>query len=466
YEKLINKLNMNPQWKSFIEKFKDGGLKDVNVASALEDALYDSLRADRKFAAYISPQSFVFLLDHLLLMRSFSSRLFYTTKSTFVGSFTHIHSASTLSTGPSSFNIKYILSVVYRFVHDTMDTLAWIRKSSIDGSFYQLLILKMVMILSLICLKLPEHSTLLLVLLSGYDNFAYLLPKKFVSDLLKKRKDKKLNLDPEVVAEAFISIDDPLVIVSLKNVNPKIEAPCAIFVDLQKSKEEIMNVLFPSKNKPDVYTSSNNDDAGTIPEVSSSNTLPDGNMNMNRVARQMNWKVLEDISKAINGKRRVALNKLSTATLIKDELEINKGTLATALVNLKSFSDEDISVVCNANNCLKVLSFACETSRPDIKESDWLKDMEFSVERLQHYRPRIDDLLKNCVMSQESKVVQTVVPRSSCTTEVEETGDKDSPGGMLSENHSSGDNTRDARNKKGKGNNKAKKSKKNQDKKK
>ncbi|GKC31876.1 hypothetical protein Tco_1039170 [Tanacetum coccineum] len=179
-----------------------------------------------------------------------------------------------------------------------------------------------------------------------------------------------------------------------------------------------MNVLFPSKNKPDVYTSSNNDDAGTIPEVSSSNTLPDGNMNMNRVVRQMNWKVLEDIS-----------------------------------------------VVCNANNCLKVLSFACETSRPDIKESDLLKDVELSVERLQRYRPRIDDLLNNCVMGQESKVVQTVVPGSSCTAEVEETGDKDSPGGMLSENHSSGDNTQDARNKKGKGNNKAKKSKKNQGKK-
>ncbi|GJR30534.1 putative reverse transcriptase domain-containing protein [Tanacetum coccineum] len=257
-----------------------------------------------------------------------------------------------------------------------------------------------------------KHSHFLLELLSGCDNFAYLLPKKCVRDHLRKRTNKKLNLDPEVVAEAFLSIDDPLLIVRSGNVSPEVNAPCAIFVDLENSKSEIMSDLFSRKNTHNIPTSSKTDNAGTIHEVSSSETLPDTDMNMTRVVLPMNWKVIEEISKAINAKKGVALNKLSAARMIQDELEINKGTLATAFVNLESFSDEDIVVACNAINCLKKLSFAFETSRPDIKQSDLMKDVKLSVKRLQ-------------------------------------------------ENQTSGDNTQDARNNKGKGNNKAKKSKKN-----
>ena len=174
----------------------------------------------------------------------------------------------------------------------------------------------MVMILSLICLKAPNYSPKLLDFLSGYDNIAYFLPKKFLCSLLRKRINQKLNLDPEVVAEAFLSINDPLLIVRSENVSPKINAPCAIFVDLEKSKEEIMSILFPRKNTHNVHTPSNNVNAGTIPEILSSDTLQDTNI-MNRVELQINWKVLEEISEAINGKKGVALNKLSAATMIK-----------------------------------------------------------------------------------------------------------------------------------------------------
>nr|GFD49160.1 UvrD-like helicase, ATP-binding domain, P-loop containing nucleoside triphosphate hydrolase [Tanacetum cinerariifolium] len=45
---------------------------------------------------------------------------------------------------------------------------------------------------------------------------------------------------------------------------------------------------------------------------------------MNIVKMQMNWKVLEEMSSAINGKKGVALNKLPTAPMIKAELDMNK----------------------------------------------------------------------------------------------------------------------------------------------
>ncbi|PWA76382.1 uvrD-like Helicase, ATP-binding domain, P-loop containing nucleoside triphosphate hydrolase [Artemisia annua] len=446
YENLINKLKLISEWKPFVEKFRDGGMRNVYAAPALQNALESSFRADWKYAAYLSPHSFVYLLDRLILMQSltepFPSQFFYTTRSTFVGSFTHIHSASTLSIGTSSSDVSYVVKAIQQILKSRRQTISWFQRSKFDGSYYPLLALKMVMILSLVCLKVTDCSPVLLELLSGNHNIAYCLPKKFVHDLLIKRKNQKLNLDPEVVAEAFTSVDDPLLI-----------AHCAIFVDLRKSKEEIMSILFPRKNKHDAQTSLNNVDAGTIPEVSSSSTLPDTKVNMNRVELQINWKFLEKVSNTINGTKGVAVNKLSTASMIKDELDTNKGILATVLANPKSCSGKDATAVYNAFECLKLLSFAFDTRRTEVKHSDLLKKMEDAMEGLHRYRPNIDDILKNSVVSQELKVKQMVVSGSNRITE---TGDKDSLMEMVLENLSISDNTQDAEKEKGKGTNKEK----------
>ncbi|GJR53532.1 hypothetical protein Tco_1404053 [Tanacetum coccineum] len=44
-------------------------------------------------------------------------------------------------------------------------------------------------------------------------------------------KGQDLDLNPKMVAEAFSSIEDPIVIVYSRDVRPDIHAPCAIFVD-------------------------------------------------------------------------------------------------------------------------------------------------------------------------------------------------------------------------------------------
>nr|GFA73358.1 UvrD-like helicase, ATP-binding domain, P-loop containing nucleoside triphosphate hydrolase [Tanacetum cinerariifolium] len=108
--------------------------------------------------------------------------------------------------------------------------------------------------------KKGKHNKVLLDLLTGSSNIADLLPQTFVSCLLRSRKGRSLNLNPEVVAEAFMNVNDPLMIVCRGDLSPKIDAPCAIFVDLNKSKEEIMRVLFPRKNTHSVNSSSHNVD--------------------------------------------------------------------------------------------------------------------------------------------------------------------------------------------------------------
>nr|GEU55854.1 UvrD-like helicase, ATP-binding domain, P-loop containing nucleoside triphosphate hydrolase [Tanacetum cinerariifolium]GEU88770.1 UvrD-like helicase, ATP-binding domain, P-loop containing nucleoside triphosphate hydrolase [Tanacetum cinerariifolium] len=71
YEHLIKKLKMNPQWKSFVEKFRDGGFKDVYVAPALQNAL-EALKLVLKVPDY-SPFLLEFLSDPEVVAEAFIS---------------------------------------------------------------------------------------------------------------------------------------------------------------------------------------------------------------------------------------------------------------------------------------------------------------------------------------------------------------------------------------------------------
>nr|GEX70005.1 UvrD-like helicase, ATP-binding domain, P-loop containing nucleoside triphosphate hydrolase [Tanacetum cinerariifolium] len=115
----------------------------------------------------------------------------------------------------------------------------------------------------------------------------------------------------------------------------------------------------PRKYKHTGQTSSNNVGVGTTP---TSNTLPDVNTDINRVELHMNWKVVEEISEAINGNKGVAVNTLATAAMIKEEIDKNIGTLATILVDQKICSDKDAIVVRDAYEHFGLLSTAFDKS--------------------------------------------------------------------------------------------------------
>nr|GEU94011.1 UvrD-like helicase, ATP-binding domain, P-loop containing nucleoside triphosphate hydrolase [Tanacetum cinerariifolium] len=160
-------------WQDDYDMFRDGGFKDVYVASALQNALEDNFRSTIQFYASIerclcsiSPHSFVYLLDRFLSMHSFSSGYSYTTRSSFVKSLTHIHPDLTLSIGPSSLNPSFLVEVIHNTLYPSEVTIVWIQKSNINGFYYPLFVLKLVMILSSICLKAPDHSSPLLEFLS------------------------------------------------------------------------------------------------------------------------------------------------------------------------------------------------------------------------------------------------------------------------------------------------------------
>ncbi|KAK1416344.1 hypothetical protein QVD17_32134 [Tagetes erecta] len=465
---IIERLECYPAWKSFFEMFLDNGFKNAYVAQALQIALEDTFSANWRRVGYISPHSFVYLLESFLLMTSSSSRICVTARSSFIGWFTHIHSTSTTNymvteqTVPDR-AIHFIVRVIQQILYEQTNTISWIESLRIDVSHYRpLLSLKLVMILCLICLEVSDCSEVLLDLLWGKNNIAYLLPKKFVYDLSRRREGRNLNLMPDVVAEAFMSIDDPLLVLCSENASPRIDAPCAIFVDLSKTKEEIMSSLFQIKSIICVEKSSNNDDTRTI-DAPTLSTLPDETLNANVMQLQLNWKVLEGISEAINGKQEVALNNVSSQPMIKKELDKFIGTLATALADERFCAEKDAAVVHEASVAIDDLMLLSSTFDTSQKNGD-LAAVQGVLERLQSIRRKIDALLNCCIMSQESKIEQTEGESVRCSvTEAEQTSEeknyvKGAGENLLAVQHQSGSaNTRDEKGKKGKGKKKNKK---------
>nr|GEX50632.1 UvrD-like helicase, ATP-binding domain, P-loop containing nucleoside triphosphate hydrolase [Tanacetum cinerariifolium] len=179
--------------------------------------------------------------------------------------------------------------------------------------------------------EVPKWSRGFINLLTGRKNISYLLPKKFVSNLLRRRSGEYLNLNPEIVAETFAIIEDPLLIVYSGEVKPKIHAPCAIFVYLRKSKQEIMSVLLPKKSIHSGQTSLSNVDPGTTPE---------------------------DISKAINENKEVEVNMLSVAAILKEEVDKNINILAATRLNLSLYSRKDSIYALDAYEVFMMISYA------------------------------------------------------------------------------------------------------------
>ncbi|GKD44412.1 UvrD-like helicase, ATP-binding domain, P-loop containing nucleoside triphosphate hydrolase [Tanacetum coccineum] len=397
-KKFITALHWDPKWKSVVRNLRFTDSVAVPLKGALEHMIFDNWQCP----GYISPHSFVHLLDRLLLMLSSFSGILFTTKASFVEWSTHLPSTDT--TFPA-------LQQIY----------------------------------------VPKWSRGFVSLLTGRKNISYLLPKKFVSNLLRRRSGYYLNLNPEMVAETFAIIEDPLLIVYSGEVKPKIHAPCAIFVDLRKSKQEIMSVLLPKKYIHSGQTSLNNVDPGTTPEVSTSNTLPDANMNMNHVDMEMNWKVLEDISKALNeNKWNASLMTSDFMFYCQEEVDKNMNILAATRLDLSLYSRKDSIYALDAYELFMMISYAFDKSREEkVEHSILWMSVKCAVDKLQADRPKIDEFLNHCVISQ--------------VTKVGETGDEAL---MVLENQSECDNTQDSNNEKGKGINKGKKSKKSKGKKK
>ncbi|PWA79190.1 uvrD-like Helicase, ATP-binding domain, P-loop containing nucleoside triphosphate hydrolase [Artemisia annua] len=454
YKRIIKKIKWEPMWKSFVEKLQDVGFREDLALPAFTQALRDTFKANftvscsssiyassRYACSNISPDSFMYLLDRHLFVLSWLCQTFYTSKSSFAGWFTHLHSTATptkLSPKPKFGKslVEFYVEIVQQILYNRVDTVSWLKRSKIDHSYYHpILVLKLVMMLALIFLEESDYSQVLLDLLSDKDNVAALLPEKFVSILLRRSKGRSLNLNPEVVAEAFMSVEDPLVIVCPGDLSPKIHAPCAIFVDINKSKEEIMSVLFPRKNTHSVNTSHSVNVGTTLEPPSRVNSNRNVNpVNLSKREAKMKEKSLKEISDSTNGEKGDLQSTFPSESTMKEELDTSLHAVLSALKNGK-FRAEDMLLVEGEHSKLNALSDTVDPSP---------QKMEHSV------------IMKNCVSQQGEQMVASEC--NSSKTEVEQTGAHALVEVELESQLGDG-NTPNSKNKKEKGNSKGKKGK-------
>ncbi|GJS44244.1 hypothetical protein Tco_0569287 [Tanacetum coccineum] len=141
-----------------------------------------------------------------------------------------------------------------------------------------------------------------------------------------------------------MSVEDPLVIVCPGYLSPKIHAPCAIFVDINKSKEEIMSVLFPRKNTRSVDTSSHSVNVGTTLEPPSqvNSNLNANPVNICKAEGKMKEKSLKEMSESTNGE---------------------KGDLQSTFPKRNTFCAEDMILVEGEHSKLNALSDTVDQSQ-------------------------------------------------------------------------------------------------------
>jgi hypothetical protein len=253
-------IDKNSPWKTFFQVVcvnsgeTPGGL---SLMRTLNEALVNTYRADwMNEEDFMSPGCFLYLVERLLILASYSQGYFFTSKSSFAEWFiyrqgdTNPNSTSVAEEQPLRKRIYdfVVNEVVVPLLYNKKDTMEWIKKSAIYAKdFYPLLVLRLVAIICLVHLNCGNFSDLLLDLLRR-SSITVQLPWDFY-DVLRRRLKHFHNVN--VIAEAFKKLDNPLVIVSMGKNCSQFLCPDAIFVDMtvKQCREDIVRVLFPTAVK-------------------------------------------------------------------------------------------------------------------------------------------------------------------------------------------------------------------------
>jgi hypothetical protein len=258
-------IDKNSPWKTFIRtlfvnmgsKFLHATVPDnrcesprvLSLLLTLNEALVNTYRADwMNEEDYMSPGCFLYLVERLLILASYSQGYFITSKSSFAEWFIYKEG----DTGPISTEVTEVKPLVEWFIYEVVlplidnkeDTMKWIEMSSINvKDHYPPLVLRLVAIICLAHLNYGNFSDLLFDLLHR-SYITEQLPCDFY-DVLQSNFHATFHLN--VLAEAFQKINNPLVIVSLGKNCSQFLCPDVIFVDMtiKHCREDILRVLFP-----------------------------------------------------------------------------------------------------------------------------------------------------------------------------------------------------------------------------
>ncbi|GFY91013.1 hypothetical protein Acr_07g0012090 [Actinidia rufa] len=399
YKKIAERFEGNLVWREFVVDLS-GNTESENLQESASDkvheipiqvplvykfhnALKDTYNANWRVQDYISPHCFLYLVESLLILGSCFQGIIFTSKSSFVEwLISEQPKANRSGSSVPAMNVifDFIAHLINQFLCDKQGTTEWIENSNINVNYYYpLLRLRLVVILCLLCMNSGRYFDMLFHLL-GRGDITSCLPRAFCDVFRRSRKQ----VNAMVLAEAFMKIQNPLVIVSLGENGSKFKCPDAIFVDMAtQSREAIIGVLFPMNNKTprgktvvskvDTTNScsrefpSSNDREGKTSKATSSNlaSLEDPKMNSqnkNEGNLEMKCGLFQEISDALKSVETVGdgnvMKFVSSASKIKVELMKSINFIPTALAKSfekKTCDGEDGILLAEANSMLDEL---------------------------------------------------------------------------------------------------------------
>ncbi|KAK2636004.1 hypothetical protein Ddye_030796 [Dipteronia dyeriana] len=432
-------------WKAFLESLQgtmgseseqgsepcnnENELREVSLVQKFHGALLDTYGVKwRKTHDFISPACFLYLIERLLIMLSCFWGYFLTTKSSFVDWFIHldgkIDPTPFLQTNvqqPMGHVIEFIVHIVQQLLHNKEDTEEWIRKCHNNTNvkdYHSLVVLRLAVVVCLLHLNFGKCINAPLELLC-VNYIANQLPQEFCDVLYRGRKRNFLNVNVNMIAEAFIKIGNPLVIGSLGENCSKFMCPDAIFVDMKagRCKEEILGILFPeveSTEATNLYREelpTDRCDKGKSSNVSpsASASLTDQDMNKqktndgNLVMNPGNiWKMFESLNLVDNENDRKNM-KSNAATIKADVQKICCHLIAATngLIRKKHFDSEDKSQLDEAAGMLEELMQLYATL--DVSEPELINNTSTVGElskRLQSRRLTMEPFLNELFLQQ------------------------------------------------------------------
>ncbi|KAK4842510.1 hypothetical protein QYF36_022900 [Acer negundo] len=444
-EQVAKRCDGTSPWKAFLESLqgnmgseseqgsapcdKENELREVSLVQKFHGALLDTYGVKwRKTHDYISPACFLYLIERLLIMLSCFRGYFLTTKSSFVDWLVHLDG----KTDPTPFLqtnvqqsmghiLEFIVHIVQQLLHNKEDTVEWIRRChNTNVKDYHSLVAVLVCLLHLNFRKCINAPLELLCV----NYIANQLPQEFCDVLYRGRKHNYLNVNANMIAEAFIKIGNPLVIVSLGENCSKFMCPDAIFVDMKVSrcKEDILGILFPKVESTGATTLEATNlyreelptdlcDKGKSSNVSSSASasLTDQYMNTqktndgNLVMNPGNiWKMFESLNLVDNGNDQKSM-KLNATTIKADVQKICCHLIAATngLIRKKLFVSEDENQLDEAADMLEELMQLYATL--DVSEPELINNTstvgELSM-RLQSRRLTMEPFLNELFLQQ------------------------------------------------------------------
>ncbi|XP_043696346.1 uncharacterized protein LOC122646811 isoform X1 [Telopea speciosissima] len=451
YQMIANRFCVQAPWRAFIEELKENkgsGFARISLVHRLQHALEDAFRVTWNMESdYMSPHCYIYLVERLLYWASSCQRYFFTTKSSIIESLAcqewNAKSSIRRSTDVHASlenSYDFIAGQIAQLLFDKRVTFEWLKKSNFTvKDYYPVFVLRLIVVISLVCLNRRRHFGLLYKLLSRNDIIRE-LPHAFYGILQGRRKHNF----SYVLAEALKTIENPLVLISGGNCT-EILCSDAIHVDMGaiQCREDLLRVLYP-KSLEDVESqicsveaeriiscnqdlSSERTDQKNIAEPPSQSRLAvnvdeGNNVKLSSAAElggkvdpiiegedenekndlqmiyQHFWKTFEDYGNATSLASKIPQIKVS----VKESICIMEFAI-TQLGQKNNYPNEDLKLFEEAKHMLAdltKLSFALDMRDEELKNN--ISTIEELFRKLSERRSRLENLLDSLFLQSNS----------------------------------------------------------------